>query len=75
VTSVNVDAMASVDVGKGLQFLVRPFAQRIGGTEEWNAQLWIAALRYERPGTVGVRVDVGLVPRRSDQRTFSCDHT
>ena len=62
VTGVIADALVSVDLGGGVQFLTRPFAQRLANTGEWNRQIWIAALRYERPGTVGLRVDAGLIP-------------
>ena len=62
VTGVIADALFSVDVGGGFQAITRPFVQRIAGTEEWNAQLWVAALRYERAGPVGVRVDAGYIP-------------
>jgi hypothetical protein len=58
---VTVDAVVSADFGRGFQGLVRPFAQRTN-TGEWNRQVWIAAVRYERAGTVGLRLDGGLIP-------------
>ena len=60
-TGVIVDGIAEVNLGRGLQGIVRPFAQRLG-SGEWNRQVWIAAVRYERSGRVGVRVDGGLIP-------------
>jgi hypothetical protein len=59
---IMVDSMMSVDLGHGLQALARPWAQRLGSTKEWNRQLWVAAVRYERLGPVGLRVDAGLIP-------------
>jgi hypothetical protein len=60
-TGVILDAVVSADVGRGFQAIVRPFAQRLS-SGEWNRQIWIATLRYERSGPVGVRVDAGLIP-------------
>ncbi|MEQ1573831.1 MAG: hypothetical protein ABL993_06245 [Vicinamibacterales bacterium] len=63
VTGILADALVSVDIGKGLQFITRPFVQRIGTSEEWNAQIWLANLRYEHTGpVVGLRIDAGLIP-------------
>jgi hypothetical protein len=58
---VIVDAFISANIGKGLEFVARPFAQRLA-TGEWNRQIWLAEVRYERHGRVGVRVDAGLIP-------------
>lgn len=60
-TGVIADATVSADLGRGFQALVRPFAQR-NASGEWNRQIWIAAVRYERGGAVGLRVDAGLIP-------------
>jgi len=60
-TGITLDAVASVALGRGFEGIVRPLAQRLN-TGEWNRQIWIAELRYERPGTIGVRVDDGLIP-------------
>lgn len=62
VTGVFLDSLASVDIGGGLQALVRPQVQRLAATGEWNRQIWVAALRYERPGTVALRVEGGYIP-------------
>jgi hypothetical protein len=54
-----VDAFVSVGLGK-FEAIAWPVVQRQSG--QWNKDVWIAALRYERPGPVGVRVDAGLIP-------------
>jgi hypothetical protein len=61
VTGVTLDAVASVAMGRGFEAIVRPIASRLG-SGEWNRQIWVAALRYERPGDIGIRVDAGLIP-------------
>lgn len=59
-TGLLFDAVVSADLGRGFQAVVRPLAQRLGGN--WNNQIWMATLRYERPGPVGIRIDGGLIP-------------
>lgn len=61
-TGVIVDAVMSADLGGGFQAIVRPFTQRLANTGEWNRQVWVAELRYERPGPVALRVEGGLIP-------------
>lgn len=61
-TGVIADALASIDLGGNVQFLARPLVRRIANNGTWDAELWMAALRYERPGTVGVRIEGGLIP-------------
>ncbi len=61
-TGVIMDGVLSVDLGGGVQAIVRPFVQRLASTGEWNKQVWVAELRYERPGPVGLRVEAGLIP-------------
>ena len=58
---VILDAVASFDLGHGFEALARPFVQRLANGE-WNRQVWVAALRYQRAGRVGLRVDAGLIP-------------
>jgi hypothetical protein len=58
---VLLDAVVSADFGGGFQGIVRPFVNR-GGDGEWNRQVWVATVRYERTVPVGVRVDAGLIP-------------
>ena len=62
VTGFIADALASVDLGGNVQFIARPFVRRIASSGDWDAEVWIAALRYERPGPIGVRIDGGLIP-------------
>lgn len=61
-TGFLADALASVDLGGNLQFITRPYLQRAAATGDWNARFWMAALRYERPGRVGLRIDGGYIP-------------
>jgi hypothetical protein len=60
-TGVIVDAEMSVGLGRGFEGMLRPWAMRqpSGG---WNKQIWIAAVRYQRRGPIGLRVDAGLIP-------------
>jgi hypothetical protein len=60
-TGVVLDAVLSVGFGAGFEGMVRPFVQRLQ-SGEWNRQIWVAAVRYQRPGPIGVRVDAGLIP-------------
>jgi len=60
-TGVLFDAVVSTDFGGGFQAIVRPFVLR-QSSGEWNRQIWIAQVRYERSGPVGLRVDAGLIP-------------
>jgi hypothetical protein len=60
-TGVILDAVVSVEIGGGLEAFARPFVQRLG-SGEWNRQVWIAALRYERSAAVNLRVEAGLIP-------------
>jgi|KBSMisStaDraftv2_1062788.scaffolds.fasta_scaffold59496_2 hypothetical protein len=66
VTGVFLDSLATVDIGRGFQAMVRPQVQRLPASAvrpaEWNRQIWVADLRYERPGPVAVRVDAGYIP-------------
>ncbi|MEQ1758682.1 MAG: hypothetical protein ABL986_10210 [Vicinamibacterales bacterium] len=62
VSGLTVDALVSIDLGRNVQIVTRPFLQRLAASGEWNAQLWLAALRYERTGDVAVRVDAGYIP-------------
>ncbi len=60
-TGFSADALASFELGGGVQLMTRPFVQRLR-SGDWNVQVWVAGLRYERPGNIGVRVDAGLIP-------------
>lgn len=61
-TGLSSDVLISFDLGANLQFVARPFLQRQATTGEWNAQVWLAALRFERTGDIALRVDAGYVP-------------
>jgi hypothetical protein len=61
VTGVFLDSSIAVDLGHGLQALTRPQVQRLG-SGEWNRQIWIADVRYERPGTIAFRIEGGYIP-------------
>lgn len=61
-SGLTTDALVSFDFGKGMQFVARPFFQRLGSSGEWNAQLWLAAVTYEHTGNVAVRVEGGIIP-------------
>jgi hypothetical protein len=60
-TGVILDAVVSADFGRGFQGIVRPFVSRLS-SGEWNRQVWVAVVRYERTARVGLRVDAGLIP-------------
>lgn len=55
------DAFISAELGKGFEFVTRPFVTRLA-SGEWNRQIWLAEVRYERHGRVGVRAEAGLIP-------------
>lgn len=60
-TRMFLDAIVSVGIGRGFEAIVWPIAQR-RSANSWEGEIWIAALRYERQGPVGVRIDGGLIP-------------
>ena len=60
-TGVFLDAVVTTGLGRGFEVVTWPIVQRIAANREWSADLWIATLRYERTGRVGVRVDGGLI--------------
>ncbi len=55
------DAVVSAGLGRGFEVTARPYLQRLP-SGEWNRQIWIAELRYERRGRYGVRAEAGLIP-------------
>lgn len=61
-TDLVIDAIVSVGLGRGIEVISWPIAQRLAVTGEWSQDVWIAALRYERPGAIGLRVEGGLLP-------------
>jgi hypothetical protein len=60
-TGVFADSVVSLGLGRGLEAVVWPIVQRLGSGDRM-ADVWIATLRYERAGRVGIRVDGGLIP-------------
>ena len=54
------DAYIAARIAPGLEIAARPWTQR-QANGEWNRQLWLAAVRYEHKGPVGVRVEGGLI--------------
>lgn len=57
--TVWLDAFAAVRLAEGLDLRTRPVVFRRSFDGEWRAQFYELALRYERPGTVGWRVELG----------------
>jgi hypothetical protein len=62
VQGVFMDSLASVEIGRGIQAMVRPQVQRLAATGEWNRQVWVAEMRYERQGRLALRVEGGYIP-------------
>jgi hypothetical protein len=60
-TGVVLDSVVSVEIGRGFEAFARPFLQRLA-SGEWNRQVWIASLRYERAAAVNLRIEAGLIP-------------
>jgi hypothetical protein len=60
-SGIVLDAVVSIGFGAGFEGMIRPWAQR-QASGDWNRQIWIAAVRYQRPGPIGLRVDAGLIP-------------
>jgi hypothetical protein len=62
-----IDASAGVQIGDHWQLLFRPWWRRArpssptAATPEWDFQLYQAGARYERPGRVSVRLDLGQI--------------
>jgi hypothetical protein len=61
-TNLFFDSVVSARLARNVEAIVRPFVQRLGAAGEWNRQIWVAAVRYERHGPIGIRVDGGLIP-------------
>src|SRR5690242_15840177 len=57
---VIIDSVVTMDVGRGFQMIFRPFVQRLANSGEWNRQVWVAAVRYERGDAIALRVEGGL---------------
>ena len=61
-TGICVDAIVSVSLGRGFEGIVWPVVQRLASSGRWNQDVWIATVRYERAGRIGVRIEGGLLP-------------
>ena len=53
------DVFAAVQLADGWSLRARPVVFRRSFDGSWQTQMYELAVRYERPGAVGVRVDVG----------------
>jgi hypothetical protein len=62
ITGVFLDMLVIAGLGKRVDAIVRPQVQRLANNGEWNRQIWVAELRYERPGPVAFRVEGGYIP-------------
>ncbi len=56
------DVFGAVRIAEGLDLRARPVVFRRSFDGEWQTQIYELALRYERPGRVGVRIDAGQFP-------------
>lgn len=56
------DVFGAVRLADGLDLRARPVVFRRSFDGEWQAQMYELALRYERPGKLGVRIDGGVFP-------------
>ena len=54
-----LDLFGAVRLAEGLDLRARPVVLRRSFDGEWQTQIYELALRYERPGAVGWRFDVG----------------
>lgn len=54
-----LDLFGAVRLAEGLDLRARPVVLRRSFDGEWQTQIYELALRYERPGAVGWRVDLG----------------
>ena len=53
------DMFGAVRIADGLDLRARPVVFRRGFDGAWQGQIYELAMRYERPGSIGVRLDVG----------------
>ena len=78
------DAFAAVRIAENVDLRARPVVFRRSFDGEWQAQLYELALRYERPGRIGLRVDAGqftspiglsLLENRPDKNPVVSQHS
>lgn len=56
------DLFAAARIVDGLDLVTRPIVNRRAFDGSWQTQMYELALRYERPGRVGLRVQAGQMP-------------
>ena len=61
-SSVWLDVFGAVRISGNFDLRVRPVVFRRPFDGSWQTQMYELALRYERPGTIGVRLDGGVFP-------------
>lgn len=57
-----LDLFGAARIAGGLEVRARPIVSRRSFDGTWQTQMYELALRYERPGAIGVRVDGGVFP-------------
>jgi hypothetical protein len=57
-----IDLFGAVRLANGLDLRARPVFLRRAFDGQWQTQVYELALRYERPGNIGMRMDVGQFP-------------
>jgi hypothetical protein len=57
-----IDVFGAARIREGLDIRARPIVYRRSFDGKWQTQIYELALRYERPGRVGVRFDAGQFP-------------
>jgi hypothetical protein len=55
------DLFGAVRIADNLDLRARPVVFRRAFDGEWRAQMYELALRYERPGAIGLRIDAGQI--------------
>jgi hypothetical protein len=55
-----VDVLGTVRLGAGWEIYVRPWIRQ-PRAPQWDVQLYAAAVRYERPGRIALRIDTGYI--------------
>jgi hypothetical protein len=60
-TGVWIDVFGAARIVDGLDVVVRPLISRRTFDGSWQQQLYQLAMRYERPGRVGVRIEGGQI--------------
>lgn len=57
-----IDVFGAARLAEGLDVRARPIVYRRSFDGKWQTQIYELALRYERPGHVGIRFDAGQFP-------------